>query len=98
MLYETITIIIRNTKKLLSTVCIMIGLEDSICVKSFLIMSFSDPYSVRMRENTEQKNSKYGHFSRTVSLTNKLRDGQKRVYNLVEHQRWNFFAKIVNGF
>ena len=24
------------------------------------------PYSVRMRENTEQKNSKYGHFSRSV--------------------------------
>ena len=22
------------------------------------------PYSVRMRENTDQKNSKYGHFSR----------------------------------
>ena len=24
------------------------------------------PYSVRMRENTDQKNSKYGHFSRIV--------------------------------
>ena len=23
------------------------------------------PYSVRMRENTEQKNSEYGHFSRS---------------------------------
>ena len=22
------------------------------------------PYSIRMRENTDQKNSKYGHFSR----------------------------------
>ena len=24
------------------------------------------PYSVRMRENTEQKNSEYGHFARSV--------------------------------
>ena len=23
------------------------------------------PYSVRMRENTDQKNSEYGHFSRS---------------------------------
>ena len=30
-------------------------------------MSIS-PYSVGMRENTDQKNSKYGHFSRSVSL------------------------------
>ena len=26
------------------------------------------PYSVRMRGNTDQKNSEYGHFSRTVKL------------------------------
>ena len=26
------------------------------------------PYSVRMRENTDQKNSKYGHFSRSVKI------------------------------
>ena len=26
------------------------------------------PYSVRMRENTEQKNSEYRHFSRSVEL------------------------------
>ena len=26
------------------------------------------PYSVQMRENTDQNNSKYGHFSRSVSL------------------------------
>ena len=24
------------------------------------------PYSVQMRENTDQKNSEYGHFSRSV--------------------------------
>ena len=34
------------------------------CVKSVRIQSFSGPYSVRMRENTDQKISEYGHFSR----------------------------------
>ena len=29
--------------------------------------SFPGPYSVRMRENMGQKNSKYGHFSRSDS-------------------------------
>ena len=27
-------------------------------------------YSVRIRENTDQNNSKYGHFSRSDSYTN----------------------------
>ena len=45
------------------------------CVKSVRVWSFSGPqfpalgqnfpYSVRMQENTEQKNSGYGHFSRS---------------------------------
>ena len=55
---------------------------DFNCVKSDRIWSFSGPYflafglnteryrvslySVRMRENTYQKNSEYGHFSRSV--------------------------------
>ena len=26
------------------------------------------PYSVRMRENTDQNNSKYGHFLRSITL------------------------------
>ena len=26
------------------------------------------PYSVRIRENTDQKNSEYGHFSRSESV------------------------------
>ena len=30
--------------------------------ESVRIRSFSGPYSVRMRENTDQKNSEYGHF------------------------------------
>ena len=29
----------------------------------------NSPYSVQMRENTDQKNSEYGHFSRSVFLT-----------------------------
>ena len=53
------------------------------CVKSVLIWSFSgpyftafrlnmescsvSPYSVRMRENTDQKNSEYGHYARSVN-------------------------------
>ena len=47
------------------------------CVKSVRIRSFSGPfffafglnaYSVRMRENTDQKNSKYGHFLSSALL------------------------------
>ena len=52
------------------------------CVKSVRIRSFAEidfpfldwmiqrisPYSVRMRENTNQKNCKYGHFSRSEFL------------------------------
>ena len=33
------------------------------CMKRVHIQSFSGPYLVRMRENTDQKNSKHGHFS-----------------------------------
>ena len=32
----------------------------------FRIWTEYSPYSVRMRENTDQKNSEYGHFSRSV--------------------------------
>ena len=41
-------------------------------MKSVHFRSFSGPYSVRIRENTDQKNSEYGHFSRSVSITNSL--------------------------
>ena len=30
------------------------------------------PYSVRMRENTDQKNSEYGHFSRSDTIEKKV--------------------------
>ena len=31
------------------------------------------PYSVRMRENTDQNNSEYGHFSRSDEQINSLK-------------------------
>ena len=42
------------------------------CVKSVRIRSFSGPYSVQMRENTEQENYEYGHFSRCGSILRKI--------------------------
>ena len=36
------------------------------CVKSVRICSFSGPYSVQMREITDQKNSEYRHSSRSA--------------------------------
>ena len=38
------------------------------CVKSVRIWSYSGLYSVRMRENTDQNKSEYGHFSRLIYL------------------------------
>ena len=34
-------------------------------VKNVRIRSYSDPHSIRMRKNTDQNNSEYGHFSRS---------------------------------
>ena len=42
-------------------------LPISNCVKSVCIWSYSGPYLVPMRENTEQNNSEYEHFLRSVS-------------------------------
>ena len=36
--------------------------NDERCVQSI------SPYSVRMRENMDQKNSEYGHFSRSEKI------------------------------
>ena len=43
--------------------------NDLHCVKSVPIRSYSGMYSVRMRENTDQNNSEYGHFSSSVPST-----------------------------
>ena len=37
-------------------------------MKSVRIWSFSGPYSVQMRKNTDQKNSEYRQFSRSVCI------------------------------
>ena len=42
------------------------------CVKSVRIRSYCGPYSVRMRENTDQNNSEYGHFSCSDSFIGNL--------------------------
>ena len=39
--------------------------KDIHCVKSVHIRSYSSLYSVQMRENTDQNNFEYGHFSRS---------------------------------
>ena len=57
-------------------------LSNNHCVESVRIRSFSGPYSVRKRENTDQKNSEYGHFSRSESL-----------FKFLEKQRLNFWLK-----
>ena len=48
--------------------------DDAIIVRSRnfekLIRNIS-PYSVQMRENTDEKNSEYGHFPRSVSPSGK---------------------------
>ena len=38
------------------------------CIKTVSIRSYSGPYSVRMRENTDQNDSEYGHFSRSEQI------------------------------
>ena len=38
------------------------------CVKNIRIRSYSDPYFPAVGLNTDQNNSKYGHFSRSASF------------------------------
>ena len=42
-------------------------------MKSVLIRSYSGPYSVRMREYTDQNNSECGRLLRSVTRANALR-------------------------
>ena len=37
--------------------------------KNYPYLGYSGPYSVRMRGNADQNNSKYGHFSRSANTT-----------------------------
>ena len=45
------------------------------CVKSFRIRSYSGPYLVRMRENTDQNNSEYGHFYAEIATLSSICGG-----------------------
>ena len=47
-------------------------------IKSVRIRSFSGPYSIWMWGNTDQKNSEYGHFSRSESLNENFISGRTR--------------------
>ena len=57
----------------------------SICIRKFLVHIFPHSdwkrrfTSVRMRKNTGQKNSKYGHFSRSDNEWNSCEVDQKNV-------------------
>ena len=42
------------------------------CVKSARIWSYFGPYSVRMRENKDQNNSEYRHFSRSEAFLKRV--------------------------
>ena len=43
-------------------------IQNLHCVKRVRIRNYFGPYSVRKRENTDQNNSEYGYFSRSVVL------------------------------
>ena len=51
------------------------------------------PYSVQMRGNTNQKNSKYGHFSRS-----EMHKITQTHLGPCQNPRWRIFAKIVNAY
>ena len=55
------------------------------CLKCVHIRSYSGPYSVQVRENTDQNNSEYGHFSRStehfVAIASSLVSFELKTYN-----------------
>ena len=53
------------------------------CLNSVHIRSFSGPFSVQMRKNTDQKISEYEHFSRSVICTNEFASHMNKLSNLV---------------
>ena len=50
-----------NCKSYTAIISVITIVDDSRCVESVRIRSFSGPYSVQMWESTGQKNSEYGH-------------------------------------
>ena len=53
------------------------------CVKSVHIQSYSDPYSVQMRENTNQNNSEDGHLLHSENLHKNIYQGFLALSNFV---------------
>ena len=57
------------------------------------------PYSVQMRENADQNNSEYGHFSRSVLLNfntfNFLWELNRLLYQKVYSRSKRFFPTII---
>ena len=45
------------------------GKNNDVILKVFLLNLNKSPYSVQMRENTDQNNSEYGHFSHSGNST-----------------------------
>ena len=57
-------------------------------MKSVRIQSYSGPYSVRMRESTDQNNSEYGRFLRSagyiaVPIAQKIMFSVKDLFNFL---------------
>ena len=68
----------EHLKDKLSKISKTTGLLRITALKVSVLGVYSGPYSVRMRENTDQNNSEYGHFLR--SENNKLSMGQFKKY------------------
>ena len=88
------------------------NVQETHCVKSYHIRSFSGPYlpafglnagkygpeklRIWMRENTDQKNSEYGHFSRSDSFMNLLNPAPHKTETIAKwyHKNWNLIWSL----
>ena len=77
-------------------ICISVALiqrdMEYLCISPYLRIS---PYSVQMRESTDQKNSKYGHFSGSACFTY---TGNHRIKQFKHVFRISSNAEEVLGF
>ena len=62
------------------------------CVKSVRIRSYSGSYSVRMRENKDQDNPEYGHFSRSDSQKLLLLQNYQ---NIKKWLFWVYYKRLI---
>ena len=67
--YTPVSNAMVSRSKILAKFIVRVSLHLLHCVKSVRICSFSCPYSVRMQENTDQKISEYGYFSRRATYS-----------------------------